>query len=391
MPTWPLDVHHETLVRDLARVLALGGAWRFLRGPVVAASTRDYPEAWDEKRATLARVVGRTLWHAHLDVDAVLEDAREPADRARRHLRETKLELANATETGIELTVTSIGNDDVAGIVAHEIGRAYVARLAGADHPFRTTQTGLPDAATGSVATVALGLGVVALNAAHYDRSAGETRGNMAYHEHQIASAGGLPWQDLAFLVAVQATVRDDVLSALDTLRPSQAAEVAAWCEVLDDHEDELLELLAPGDVTAESAPPRAAAPREVAVHATFDEADLGKGNLGRPVFRYYAGTQAVAHGFLGLVGGMALGVAGALIVGPGTVWLAPMGAGVLAGAVRGRRKRLYRCATCRSFITKAATQCGSCGGHIAGEIKHPNDRLAAEEELEQTQRAEPR
>ncbi|HSD87988.1 MAG TPA: hypothetical protein VLB44_10760, partial [Kofleriaceae bacterium] len=263
-PSWPLHPHHEALLRELARLIRIGGAWRFARGPVVGATTKDYPEPWDETRAQLGRVIARTLWHAHVDSEVVLEDIRTPTERKRRHLRETKLELVRADKGHIELAVSSIGNDDVAGIVAHELGRACVALLAGDDAPFRSTEQDLPDAATGSIATIVFGLGVIAANAAHFDRSAGETIGQVAVHEHQIASAGGLDWQDLTFLLAVQATVREDVLPALDTLRRSQAESVNAWREVLDDHEDELVTLLALGDIDAEAPATRPAAPRDI-------------------------------------------------------------------------------------------------------------------------------
>jgi hypothetical protein len=379
------------LLRELARLLALGGAWRFLRGPIVAASQRDYPDAWNETRPALAKVIGRTLWHAHLDAEAILEDARAPGAPDRSYLRHTKLELLRADDARIELIFTAIGNDDVAGVVAHEIGRAYVTRLALAGHPFRAASDGLADAASGSLATIALGLGVVAANAAHHDRSAGETIGRTSYHAHEIAHAGGADWQDLTFLLAVQATVRDDVLTALDTLRPSQAEDVASWREVLDDHERELVDLLALDDVDREARPTRAATPREVTLRATFEESDLARANLGRAVFRYPAGSQLALGGILGLFAGVGAGGAVSVVLGPGMYALGLVGVGTIAGAWRGRRKRLYRCATCRSFITVTAIHCERCGGRIMGDIDHPDDRLAAEEELEEAQGAEPR
>ena len=383
-PTWPLGSHHENLLRELARLIALDGAWRLVRGPVVAATTSDYPDAWDESRDALARVVARTLWHAHVDAEIVLEDARGPAVQGRDYLRRTTVELVHADETRIELLASSLGNDDVAGIVAHEIGRAYVARLAG-DHPYRKTDAELPDARIGSIATVALGLGVVAANAAHHDRSAGDTIGRTAYHQHEIAHTGGLDWQDLTFLLAVQATVRDDVLPALDSLRPSQAEDVAAWREVLDDHEAELVALLAIGDVDAETPPARPDEPREVAIHATFDEADLGRANLGKRVFRY-SERRTGAFGILGLVAGIVPAVGLAVLLGPAPLNVIPVGIGLLAGGIYGRRQRLHRCATCRSFVTATATECRHCGGTIAGDIKHPNERLDREEELENSE-----
>jgi hypothetical protein len=382
-PRWPLHPHHEALLRELARLIHLGGAWRFARGPVVGATSKDYPEEWDETRARLGQVIARTLWHAHVDAEVVLEDVRGPAERRYQHLRETKLELVRADRGHVEIAVMSIGNDYVAGIVAHEVGRACVGLLAEGDAPFRSTEHGLPDAATGSIATIVFGLGVVAANAAHFDRSAGETIGQVAHHEHQVATAGGLDWQDLTFLLAVQATVRDDVLTALETLRPSQAQSVAAWREVLDDHEDELAMLLALGDVEAEAPVTRPATPRPVELRAEHDEADLGRANLGQPVFRYYDGTQMVLFGVLGLFAGFVPALAITALLGPSALNVIPVGITTLLGAGHGRRKRLHRCATCRSFVTPTSTSCLHCGGTIAGDIKHPNDRLDAEEALQ--------
>jgi hypothetical protein len=380
---WPPSSHYETLLRELAHLIAVGGAWRFLHGPIVAANETSFPEPWDGTRAALARVIGRTLWHAHLDVAAELEDARTPRMPDQAELRATRVELVHAKEPGLGFAVTSIGNDDVAGIVAHEVGRAFVAGLAHGDHPFRMTERGLPDAATGSLATIYLGLGVLAANAAHHDRTAGNIRGRTAHHEHQIAHAGGLDWEHLTFLLAVQATVRDDVIPALASLRPSQAQDVAAWRDVLDDHEAELVAALElPDGEAADSTPTRPASPREVAVRGAYAEGDLVRGNLGRPVFRVPE-TRAVAFGFLGVVAGLTTAVVGAFALGPGLYLVAPAVAGPVLGWWHGRGRRLYRCATCMAFITGDATECRSCGGKVAGEIRNRLERLDREEELE--------
>jgi hypothetical protein len=180
--------------------------------------------------------------------------------------------------------------------------------------------------------------------------------------------------------------VRDDVLPALDSLRPSQAEDVAAWREVLDDHEAELVALLAIGDVDAETPPARPAEPREAAIRATLDEADLGRTNLGKRVFRF-SERRTGTFGILGLVAGIVPAVGLAAILGPAAINAIPVALGLFAGGIYGRRRRLYRCATCRSFVTATATECRHCGGTIAGDIKHPNERLDREEELEDAER----
>ncbi|HET7500036.1 MAG TPA: hypothetical protein VFK02_03510 [Kofleriaceae bacterium] len=382
------------MLSDLATLIARGGAWRFLHGPVVAADEAHYPEPWEETRAGVARVLARTLWHAHAAFDATLEDARAPGMQKDGLLRNTLLQLTDGDGHAARFVLHHIGNDDVAGIAAHEVGRAFVAWLAREGHPFRAApEDGLPAPALGSLATVYLGLGVVAANAAYHSRTGGKVTGNLAVYSHVVGRAGGLDVDDLAFLLAVQAEVRDDVLDALGSLRPTQAEAVAAWRAVLEDHEDELRQLLgldAAADQVA--APDRPAAPRPVSIEAAVDEALLGKRNHGKRVFRVPASRvriEGLLGGMLGLFAGG--GMAGAVLpavsglrigVVVGTTMI-----GFLVGHARGTRKKLYRCATCESFLDRAATVCPACGGTIAGDIAHRGLRLDAEEALEAEER----
>jgi hypothetical protein len=397
MVQWPLAVAQRQLLSELATLIARGGAWRFLRGPVVAANKTDYPDPWDQTRAGVARVLARTLWHAHAAFDAVLEDARAPGTQQDGLLRNTLLQLAHIDGHWARFALHHIGNDDVAGIAAHEVGRAFAGWIARDGHPFRAIpEDGLPSRETGSLATVYLGLGVIAVNAAYHSRAGGSVTGSVAYHAHAIGRAGGLDVDDLAFLLAVQAEVRDDVLPALASLRPTQTEAVAAWRAVLEDHEDELEQLLGLDDASRLApAPDRPPAPRPVAIEAGFDETVLTKHNHGRRVFRV-AETRlrghAVVGALLGLIGGVAV-LGGLGPVGPGVtlaVGLAPVVMGFAFGCAVGGTRTLYRCATCESFLDAAAADCPACGGTIAGDIANRNQRLDAEEALEAAEHGAP-
>ena len=376
---WPLRPTQQKLVAELAQLVAAAGAWRLMEGPVVSASQRDYPDRWEPDRAGVARVIARTLWHAHMDAKATLEDLRGPkwADRSR--LQRTYLELAAASPGKLTFAVSKIGNDNVAGTVAHEVGRAFVSQLVG--QPFRTAPGGdLPDPEVGSIATVYLGLGVVALNSARYRRAHGEIIGRSAYHEHEIVETGGLAAEDLALLLAIQATVRDDVLPALETLAKEPAELVAKWRDILDDHEDELRDML--GIDATEAVPAtRAPVPSEVVIDASVAEGDLNRPNVGRPVFRYPE-TRSVTGGLIGVIAGFGIGLAtmSPPLMGIGSA------VGVVGGVVVGRRKRYFRCASCGNFVTPSHTQCSMCGGNLVGEIKDPRHRLDAEEAYEERQ-----
>ena len=382
---WPLGPRQHQLVTELASLVERGGAWRLLHAPVVAPTPDDYPDPWHEDRAGVAAVVARTLWHAHLELEPVIEDVRAPDARSTKRLRSTSVRLTGVTDTRAVFEVSSIGNDDVAGEISHQVGRAFVAWLGRTGAPFRTSDDdGLPALAFGSLATIYLGLGVVAANSAHYDRSAGDVRGSLSRHEHGIAHAGDLEWQELAFLLAVQATVRDDVLTALDALRPSQAEEVAAWRALLDDHEAELVELLG----IADDGEPvtRGAAPRAPTTTGAIDERDLHKQNYGQRVFRV-RGTRGSVGGAVGLASGAVVGTA--VAVGVGAIAILPIAITVacIGGVLYGRRKHYFRCASCQAFVNETDAECHMCGGRIHSTIANASDRLDREEELERSER----
>src|SRR4029077_13638635 len=102
-------------------------------------------DRWDETRAGVARVLARTLWHAHALLDATLEDARAPGAQREGLLRNTLLQLVHVDGHAARFALHHIGNDDVAGIAAHEVGRAFVGCLARDGHPFRlVVADGLP-------------------------------------------------------------------------------------------------------------------------------------------------------------------------------------------------------------------------------------------------------
>jgi hypothetical protein len=400
MVQWSLTEAQREMLSDLAMLIERGGSWRFLHGPVAAADQAHYPDPWDETRAGVARVIARTLWHAHAPFDATLEDVRRPGAQRSGLLRNTLLQLARIDDRGVRFALQHIGNDDVAGIAAHEVGRAFVGWLARDGHPFRAIpDDGLPAPAIGSLATVYLGLGVVAINAAFHSRAGGELDGNMAYYSATIDRAGGVDVDDLAFLLAVQAKVRDDVLPALDSLRPTQAAAVAMWRGVLEGHEDELRQRLGLDVAPDPSALDRPPAPRPVAIAAEFDEAVLAKRNHGQRVFRFAKARvrwHALLGMLLGLLGGLlglarGLAAAGGPVFGTGVamaiVFVAIVfgaGAGGWAiGRAFGGTRQVYRCAACESFLAATASVCPVCGGTVVGDIAAPRDRLDAEERLE--------
>lgn len=388
---WPPSAAQERLLGQLAELVGRGGAWRFLHGPVVAAGPADFPDRWEPSRAAVARLLARMMWHAHVPLEVGIDDARGYAPPGGSDLRASQVELDRVEASRAWFAIYEIGNDDVAGVLSHQVGRAFAAQLARGGHPFRagvdTTEDDLPDLAAGTLAAVYLGLGVLACNSAHHERTAGKWVANYVQHEHTIGQAGGLDWHDLAFLVAVQATVRDDVLPALETLHRTQRIEVAAWRELLDEREDELRVRLGlsgePDEAVA--APARPSEPLPLHASALEPEADARKFNTGHRTYRvpHHRGTSSgVLGATAGLTAGVIMGVVGLGL----PLFLGAIAVGTLGGFALGRRARFFRCAEPRCALVVGADDavCPHCGGAIAGEIAHPDLRLARDEELDE-------
>jgi hypothetical protein len=73
-----------------------------------------------------------------------------------------------------------------------------------------------------------------------------------------------------------------------------------------------------------------------------------------------------------GITGGLALAIT-----------LGAIASGFAIGLAIGGARKLYRCATCTSFVDAKATMCQACGGKIVGDIARRKDRLDAEERFD--------
>lgn len=330
------------------------GTWRFLHGPVVAAGRRDYPDRWEPSGRGVARALARTLWHAHLDLDVTLEDI-----RVRRGASKTILKLDRIDDARAVFQLVELGNDNVAGILATEVGRAFVARLPRDGSPMRATWA-LPDTSAGTLAAVGLGLGVIATNASRYVRAVPDELDDRAT---EIDRIGGMPSEHLAFLLAVQATVRDDVVRAIDTLASEHAARVAAWRDVLDDHEAELLRLLEIEGVHDEPIP-RPKLPREVRIESTFVEPVVRRPNEGNPV-RAHRERYPFTTAFLWCLAAFVISALLLSTVDDGTVMLIGPVLGWGGGLTYGLVRKSLRCSACGCFLRARDTTCRLCGGSI--------------------------
>jgi hypothetical protein len=373
---WPLSPELRAHVEQIATLIRQFGAARFTEAPIARADDKEFPEVWEPTIAGVQRVVHRLCWLAHWAPEVVVNDVRPIAPPTTKMLIASEIELAPTANGKVTLDVATIGNDDVAGLLSHRLGQAFV-ELAPGD-PFRTAGGDVTET-QGSVAAVFLGLGVLVANSSMYRRYASKIVARVIVEEQYVAEVGGLSIGEATFLLALQDIVRDDASDALATLHKPQREWLERWRDVLDEHEAELRVLLGLADAP-DIALSRSAAPRAVTAAA---DRDVTKFNAGRTTFRVKERPRwRVGVGVV--VGALGFGAPFGTFVGPALMT-------ALGGLGLALSREHYVCtdSECRRIMRTLVDTCPGCGGWIAETIAHANDRLDALERIEAQQRGE--
>lgn len=369
---------------DGASVAGLGrGIERFLMPPVAPGSAM-FPEPWAPTRAGVQLLMRRLMWHAGIDRGVEIEDellATAPPTERKPATRVEANDVAAGPGATARFTLYFIGADDVVGTMAHEVGTIFAAmhRPDEAD-PYRTAEPPLivvdpdRDLERGSIATVYLGLGVLAANAAFQQySSAGRFNGGYVPLEYDVLRAGAVPMSALAYLLAVQAIVRGDD-EPPKGLKPPQRDEVASWMKALDGQRASLCERL---------GIPGTSAPVERPEVTPIDD-ELPR--FEEPPPRPTAFRWQTHRGGVGFLTGTVMGIGVAFAVSRGMMPFTVLG-GATAGHVIGRRMRAPRCSACATIVPVDATTCPKCGAALRGDIASLSERLEAEERLEDEHR----
>jgi hypothetical protein len=380
-PAQPDRETREQLLGVLAELVAKGGV-RSLLLPPVQPGAAAFPEPWAPTAAGVQLLLRRLMWHAGIDRSVDLDDDRMAKAPPTERKPATRVELTEVDKDKACFTLYFVGDDDVVGTLAHEVGTLYAAlhRSEQAD-PYRTAQppsiTVDPDRdlERGTVATIYRGLGVLAANASYQQySSAGRFNGGYVPLQYDVLRAGALPMSALAYLLAVQAIVRGDD-DPPRGLAPPQRDEVAGWMRALAGQRSALRERLGIG------AGDRAMAGERPRVEP-FEEEPPVEEPPPRPVaFRWHT-----HRGGIGFVAGTMMGMGLAFVLSRGLMPVTMVG-GATAGHVIGRRVRAPRCSACASVIAEQATSCARCGAAFRGDIASLSDRLEAEERLEDDSR----
>jgi hypothetical protein len=394
-PEAPDLTTRERLLGVLADFISRGGAERFLAAPVVPGS-QMFPDPWAASKSGVMLLLRRLAAHAGFESAITIDDRRHGAPPTERKPA-TRVELVSVDKPGegparrnaaggakvndkttATFAMGFIGSDDVVGTLAHEIGVAFaVVNRSAKGLPYRIQEAdvlepGEDDAERGSIATVYLGLGVVAANAAYQHYSwAGRFNGAYEPLEVEVLRAGHVSMSDLAYLLAVRAIVCGESAPPAG-LEPPQRDEVAAWIRASRADRSELCTRLGVADTAR--ATPRAAV-------TAFEDVELADENdyvVKKTAFRWQT-----HRGGVGLIAGTVFGLSIAVLIATRGASPAFAFGGAAGGHIVGRRVRVPRCSACASVVCAGAPQCAQCGAVLRGDISSLSERLDAEERLD--------
>lgn len=374
-PAEPNAARRDELIAMLGDLIARTGAGPFLAPPIEPGAAA-FPEPWKRTRGAAIAVLRRLAWHSGNPRSIVVVDERlgaPPTDRR----PETRVGLQAVEAKTLQFRMEFLGQDDIAGTLAHELGVAHAAVNRRSSDPYREADSPRIDIdpdrdhERGSVAAVYLGFGALVANAAfqEYNRP-GKFNGVYYENEHDVLRAGYISLSDIAFLVAVQATIRG---AAVPTgLKGPQRDEVTAWMTELAPKKDALREMLG---IERDAEPDTRDKP------VLFSDIDVDED---APPPRKTAFRWLTHRGGVGFVVGSAIGIASAMAVAAtnGNALVVISLAGALLGHIGGRFVVTPRCSACATVVKRGATKCRHCGAALRGDITSLSERLEAEERL---------
>ncbi|MDC0715809.1 hypothetical protein [Nannocystis bainbridge] len=391
----PAEERRAWLLAQLADLLRRADWQHFVCTPIVLPRPEFFPDRFTRTAAGVVRLIRRLFRYADLELGAEVElyEGRPPTPEEPTLIGASQHhEGAAGLFMGIEGEVAHFGADltlldDAGGItatLAHEVAHAFRSHHALCVDD-RDEEEELTD-----LTAVFLGFGVLSANAALRHRSQQVFDGTFR-SSWSVQRIGYLTPQELCFALAAQVKVREAgrevVLACLETNQASYFRAALRWLE----RERPALASELGLPPRERWPPPDSVATLTRALGDTHDELEQEEppalpdkpSNAGRPVFRVWRRSRtdlaalAVPMGLVGL-----LACIGVALIHPGWI-VAVIVVMILVVRLLGRRRR--PCCSepeCRALLTREATTCPGCGGAIAGDIDHAEQRLAAAEAL---------
>lgn len=386
------------LLTRLSELIAGRGKEPFLDTPIVEPTPEFFPDPWTFTHRGLDRLTRRLMRYAglgQLDVRIGTYRERDAGPLVRTEHQDPS---AAGVFLGIEEGCCVFAFNEkvpsdaefMAGVMCHEVAHAYRAF-----HGLRGTSPEEEEEHLTDLTTVYLGFGILATNNSHRFRQRSWVSGGAEFSEWSRQSAGYLPPQAFAYLLATQMVARAlpprERRRLLKRLEGNQAVFVKAALKAVRRQERDILGVLRLAPDAGRDAPKRpvgilAPLPEYVAPEAEAGVhwgSEPARSNEGRPVFRLTRRRVGPGVGIGSLVGLVAGAVAAVLWRMP-SLWATGLLLGGLVGACVGHLIRREICSDpgCEAVLTDD-DRCPKCQGIIAGSIWRADDRLAAEEEWE--------
>lgn len=200
----PPGPERVALFVETAALIERAGLTTYVAAPLVEPSERWFPDEWTPDERGVERLARRVFGYAGLgDVELAVERA-DPDDPQAQD--ERALWLGSLDAGAVSLSVDPRYLDDPLGLTA------MLARIAAGvvrerhdlvDSDLENEQRCL------DVTTVYLGFGIITTNAAYRYRAGGEQRGYLAITRWSHSRLGALSPQAMAYLLAMQLSVRN--------------------------------------------------------------------------------------------------------------------------------------------------------------------------------------
>jgi hypothetical protein len=375
----PDDEEREWLGRSLHDLINKRGIGQFACALLLTPSDDDFPDPWDGSVRAAHRITQRLMQHAgigNLSISlTALPDDEAAADDVWDAGTAGWFSGIDRGRARFGIQPKEIGDPhSVVGIMAHEVAHAWRQSHELVD-PDRDAEEHLTD-----LTTVYLGFGILTTNVSERFRSWKKLRASA----YQLKSMGYLPPTAMSWLLALQASVRDD-RNERATIRRYLERNQGGWF-------DESMEEIAADSryLDALMLPPRESWPRAVRRPVTVvdprpDEvreapspSERGETtrNAGQTAYRIDSSRPAIRlflGAWFGLIAGLiatgiALAVAEMLRI-TNTMMISLVAGGAVIGAIVAlSRPRSYRCSdiSCRALVPRDATVCPHCGSLFA-------------------------
>lgn len=398
------------LVEQLAALVAARGPAPLATALLVEPSPKFFPDRWGGGEASVRRLLRRLCGYAGLvgrDVSVVVHDA-DPTRRGEvagkpppRNNQDLSAWIVGITARDMKFAVEAAALADPAAFVA------AAARVVA--HAYRVVhQLPVTDPYDPRIDVTAVYLGFALLTADAALRFTSKSAAGAVANRRTPLRVGSLPPQAVCYLLAAQVHVRGLASAERTRMSKGMQANQAAFFR----HAYVAIERMDPAIASQLHIPPREhwpPAPSLAALTAPLPGEDgddvpevrrdedpgVAGLNAGKPVFMIDR-SMAPRLGrvlFMGvlMLGGVVSRMSPNQGISMGAIAAASLGLGLLGLGI-GRLLRDRRCSEpkCGAPLRPEDRTCPRCGGTVAGTIKHPRERLAAEEAFNKARGVEP-